>query len=98
MEKNIIYVKYKFLLKCAEILGSYIKRKEEVWHIGVIPAQCVDTTGAGDLYASGFLYGMSCGYDLQRCGNLGALVSGKIVEVVGPKLPRETWNLIKESI
>ena len=78
--------------------GSYVKRNEEVWHIGVISAQCVDTTGAGDLYASGFLYGLSCGYDLQRCGNLGALVSGKIVEVVGPKLPDETWNLIKASI
>ena len=78
--------------------GSYVKRNEEVWQIGAIPAQCVDTTGAGDLYASGFLYGLSCGYDLQRCGNLGALVSGKVVEVVGPKLPVETWNLIKESI
>lgn len=78
--------------------GSYIKRKDKVWHIGAIPAKCVDTTGAGDLYASGFLFGLSCGFDLQRCGNLGALVSGKIVEVVGPKLPVETWNSIKESI
>lgn len=78
--------------------GSYIKRNNNVWHIGVIPANCIDTTGAGDLYASGFLYGLSCGYDMERCGNLGALVSGMVVEVVGPKLAPETWQTIKKSI
>ena len=37
--------------------GSLIKRGKEIINIGTIPVQCIDTTGAGDLYASGFLYG-----------------------------------------
>ena len=37
----------------------------------------VDTTGAGDLYAAGFLYGFTHGYDLGTCGRLGALGGGR---------------------
>ena len=66
--------------------------------IGVIPVQSIDTTGAGDLYASGFLYGLAQGYDLVKCGNIGAILAGKVIEVIGPKLDESAWKVVKEMI
>ena len=45
----------------------------------------VDTTGAGDLYAAGFLYGYTRGDDLERCGRLGSLCAGQVVTQLGPR-------------
>ncbi len=45
----------------------------------------VDTTGAGDLYAAGFLYGLARGFDLARCGKLGSLCAGEAVSHLGPR-------------
>jgi sugar/nucleoside kinase (ribokinase family) len=45
----------------------------------------VDTTGAGDLYAAGFLYGMSHGQDLATCGRLGGLAAAEIISHVGAR-------------
>lgn len=75
--------------------GSYIKHNGQTIRIASIPAECIDSTGAGDLYAAGFLYGLSKNYDLEKCGKLGSLVAGKTVEIVGPKLLDSTWNAIK---
>jgi sugar/nucleoside kinase (ribokinase family) len=58
-------------------------RRVEVpsWSTGVI----VDTTGAGDLYASGFLHGYTSGLDLDRCGWLGSLAAGECISHMGPR-------------
>jgi fructokinase len=45
----------------------------------------VDTTGAGDLYAAGFLYGYTQGQPLERCGQLGSLCAGQVVTQLGPR-------------
>jgi len=45
----------------------------------------VDTTGAGDLYAAGFLYGYSRGEALERCGRLGSLCAAQVVTQLGPR-------------
>jgi fructokinase len=45
----------------------------------------VDTTGAGDLYAAGFLYCYTRGQSLERCGRLGSLCAGKVVTQLGPR-------------
>ena len=45
----------------------------------------VDTTGAGDLYAAGFLYGYTRGDSLERCGHLGSLCAGQVVTQLGPR-------------
>ena len=78
--------------------GSYVKRGDEIVHINAINANCVDTTGAGDLYAAGFLFGLSKEMPLQACGELGALVAGKTVEVIGPKISTEVWSEIKAML
>lgn len=45
----------------------------------------VDTTGAGDLFASGFLYGLARDLDLQTCGKLGSLAAAEIISHMGPR-------------
>ena len=56
--------------------------------------ELVDTTGAGDLYAAGFLHGYTKGYDLKRCGDLGSLAAGLVIQQIGPR-PRQ--NLRREA-
>lgn len=78
--------------------GSLIKSGNDIYEVGVIEAKPIDTTGAGDLYAAGFLYGLSKGLSLDKCGKIGSLLSGKVIEVVGPKMSKETWNTIHEMV
>jgi len=77
--------------------GSIIKRGNEYTEVGVIKADSIDTTGAGDLYASGFLYGLINGKTLKRSGEIGALLSGRVIEIIGPKLDESMWNEIKTN-
>ena len=51
------------------------------FHLG----ELVDTTGAGDLYAAGFLHGYTRGESLERCGLLGSLCAGQVVTQLGPR-------------
>jgi len=51
------------------------------FHLGPL----VDTTGAGDLYAAGFLHGHTRGESLERCGQLGSLCAGQVVTQLGPR-------------
>lgn len=78
--------------------GSWLKRGEEVIKIGTISATCKDTTGAGDLYASGFLYGVAMNDSLENCGLYGAILSGKVIEIPGARLDHTKWVEIKRMI
>lgn len=78
--------------------GSLVKTKNELFHINAISANCIDTTGAGDLYASGFLFGLVNEYSIDICGNIGSLLGGNVIEVIGAKMKTDRWNIIKENI
>jgi sugar/nucleoside kinase (ribokinase family) len=78
--------------------GSWMKRGAEIIKIDALPVECKDTTGAGDLYASGFLYGYANNLNLEKCGLLGALLAGKVIEVVGAKINKETWPGIRKRV
>ncbi|MCK9218833.1 MAG: adenosine kinase [Bacteroidales bacterium] len=78
--------------------GSLIKTNREYLEIGIIPVQPIDTTGAGDLYASGFLYGHALGLPLKRCGELGAMLAGNVIEHIGSKMPEIKWESIRREI
>jgi len=54
----------------------------------------VDTTGAGDLWAAGFLYGLVKGYDLERCGRLASICGYEVCQVVGAHIPPDGWKRI----
>jgi sugar/nucleoside kinase (ribokinase family) len=78
--------------------GSWIKKGKEKVRIKAIPSSCIDTTGAGDLFAAGFLFGLIHHYSLENCGNTGALLAGKVIENLGAKIPASTWTIIKDEI
>lgn len=77
--------------------GSLAQRGREKARAGILPAKAIDTTGAGDLYASGFLSGLVAGRPLEQCCRLGALTSARVVEVLGAKMPPATWETIRRE-
>ena len=50
------------------------------------------------MYAAGFLYGMVNDLSPAKCGQIGALLAGKVIEVMGAKLPPATWKLINAQV
>jgi sugar/nucleoside kinase (ribokinase family) len=66
--------------------GSVVVSGDEVHVIDAEPvARLVDTTGAGDLYAAGFLFGYTQGEDLARCGRLGGLAASEVISHFGAR-------------
>jgi sugar/nucleoside kinase (ribokinase family) len=68
--------------------GAVIVRGDEVHAVDAHPipgGKLVDTTGAGDLYAAGFLHGFTRGYDLTVCGRLGALAASEVISHLGAR-------------
>ena len=78
--------------------GSMVKNQGKVYMIDPIKANSIDTTGAGDLYASGFLYGLVNNMPLDKCGRIGSVCAGNVIQVIGSKMSDETWNKIKKEI
>jgi len=60
--------------------------------------QVVDTTGAGDLWASGFLFGLVNNYPYEKCGTLGSACGYEVCRVIGASIPDEGWARIKKLI
>ncbi|MGQ1947421.1 adenosine kinase [Geofilum sp. OHC36d9] len=77
--------------------GSLIKHSGTTVKIEAVKANVIDTTGAGDLYAAGFLYGLINGFSLEKCGRLGALLSARVIEVIGPKMDDKKWAEIRNA-
>lgn len=76
--------------------GALIKHRDTVTHVGIMAAaKRVDTTGAGDFYAAGFMTGLCSGLTLRQCGTLGAIAAGKVIEIVGTTLSDEAWKEIE---
>jgi sugar/nucleoside kinase (ribokinase family) len=66
--------------------GSVVIAGEEVHVIDADPVdRLVDTTGAGDQYAAGFLYGLTHGHDLATCGHLGSIAAAEVISHFGPR-------------
>ncbi len=78
--------------------GSLLKSGDEFHYIEAWPADTKDATGAGDIYAAGFLYAHSLGAGLKVCGEVGSIVAAKVVEVIGPKIDIPRWKLAKKEI
>jgi len=77
--------------------GSLIIDEGEAITIPVEPVlQVVDTTGAGDLYAAGFLYGVSSGFDLAIAGRLGSLAAAEVISHIGAR-PEKPLDVLARS-
>ncbi|ABW68657.1 adenosine kinase [Desulfosudis oleivorans] len=80
-------------------LGSYLSHAGEVIRIEPqTDCPAIDTTGAGDLWAAGFLYGLVNGYSLDRCGALGSACGYEVCQVIGAKIPDHGWKRIRSLI
>ena len=78
--------------------GALIAKDGKVTRVQAGAAKAIDTTGAGDLWASGFLYGYMNGWDMERSGNLGSVVSNEVVQVMGAQIPEDGWKRILATI
>jgi sugar/nucleoside kinase (ribokinase family) len=58
----------------------------------------IDTTGAGDLWAAGFLYGLVHGMPLEECGKLASVCGYEVCRVMGASIPDRTWQRIRRGI
>ena len=77
--------------------GAWIKENEDVIHVDARMVKAIDTTGAGDLWQAGFLYGYLTGRGIEFAGCLGAAVSAEVVQVMGAELPQEAWERLKNE-
>jgi len=60
--------------------------------------RALDTTGAGDLWAAGFLFGLVNGYSIEQCGRLGSACGYEVCQVIGANIPADGWNRIKKLL
>lgn len=65
--------------------GVHILSDGARWHVPAVPTQIVDATGAGDLFAAGFLWGLTEGYNLESCGKMGNLAASEVISHIGAR-------------
>jgi sugar/nucleoside kinase (ribokinase family) len=78
--------------------GSLVHSGGVLTRIGVKPSSPVDTTGAGDMYSAGFLFGLINNQPLEICGRIGAAIAGKVIEVYGAKMDESIWEKLRREI
>jgi sugar/nucleoside kinase (ribokinase family) len=65
--------------------GAYLVRSDERVHAPATATKVVDATGAGDLFASGVLFGLTTGRDLLTCGRMGCVAAGEVISHIGAR-------------
>jgi sugar/nucleoside kinase (ribokinase family) len=79
--------------------GSYIHVNGETTRIRPFgTGTAIDTTGAGDLWASGFLFGLIHGKPIEECGRIASMCGYEVCQVEGAHISANTWKQIKASI
>jgi len=77
--------------------GSLIINKNEIEVIkSFTKDKVIDTTGAGDIYAGGFIHGLINNYSLKKCGEIGSICAGQIITQLGSRSNIDLNELIKE--
>jgi len=78
--------------------GSIVMQKDKKFRINPVKSNPIDTTGAGDLYAAGFIYGLSQNASLPVCGKTGSILAAKVIELLGAKMDESTWEILRREI
>jgi len=81
--------------------GSLLQQGNDVYEIPVYPVHAIDTTGAGDMYAAGLLYGLTHNLPLPAAGRIAAYCAAQVVAHLGPRVPsldREAIAVIASGI
>jgi sugar/nucleoside kinase (ribokinase family) len=79
--------------------GSFIAYQGKTHQVDPVgDGSAVDTTGAGDLWAAGFLFGLVNGYSLEKCGQLASACGYEVCQVVGAGIPHAGWDRIRKLL
>lgn len=78
--------------------GSFCVCNNKMVRVGVRPSKAIDTTGAGDLYAAGYIYGHMKELPPEICGKMGAILSGRVIELIGAKMDESNWENLRREI
>lgn len=79
--------------------GSYVAHAGRTTTINPMgDGSAVDTTGAGDLWAAGFIFGLVSGYPIEECGRLGSACGYEVCQVDGAIIPPEGWERIRKLL
>ncbi len=92
MAKYCKYVVYKLGEN-----GSLLSFNGEITKIEAVPATVVDTTGAGDNFAAGILYGLINDFPAEKSGNLASAIAANCVQNIGARLTDEQWREILKN-
>ena len=78
--------------------GALIGSKGNVIAVSAEGGKPLDTTGAGDNFAAGFLYGQSVEATLEQSARIGSTLAGHVIDVIGPQIPDAEWEQIKLKV
>lgn len=79
--------------------GSYVSHQNKVTRINALTGkEPVDTTGAGDLWAAGFLYGLAHGMPIEKSGEIASACGYEVCQVMGAQIPEAGWEKIKKLV
>ncbi len=82
------------LVACTESeKGAHILSGGQRWHVPAVPTDIVDATGAGDLFAAGFLWGLTNGHDLPVCGRMGCIAASEVISHIGARPEADLHSL-----
>ena len=78
--------------------GAIISHLGQTYYIDPFPIRVEDTTGAGDAFAAGFLFGMTHKFSPLDSGRIGAVLAGAVIEQTGPRFHGHAHSLIREKL
>ncbi len=77
--------------------GSLIKNNNKVYKIKALKVKAVDSTGAGDAYAGGMLFGLSRGLSIEKAAKIATFLGGKVVETFGARLKEINYEEVMKN-
>jgi sugar/nucleoside kinase (ribokinase family) len=78
--------------------GAIASARGETVRVAAEGGRPLDTTGAGDHFAAGFLYGQSVGASLEQSARIGSMLAGHVINTIGPQIPAGQWEQIKLKV
>ena len=76
--------------------GAYVMNGGGREHAHAVPTDIVDATGAGDLFASGFLYGLTAGFDMLTCARMGCVAAAEVISHIGARPEADLMELYRD--
>ena len=76
--------------------GAVVAQQDRRFHVPAVPTRIVDATGAGDLFAAGFLFGLTSGRDLMTAGRMGCLAASEVIGHLGARPESDILSVFRE--